>query len=323
MTPDQKKKIVRGVILFAILNLAYSIFSIYTLLSFALIVAGIYVYFQINLREIRKKGLITYLPAKHQKTLLQRSLFDVLCDMWFIPRLSSYAKAIATPFFIKIEPSDAIHQFKDLPPETRKAVLTKGVINILPNSLKSALMPQNELVTDESDASSKLEEIEDSPSNKAIAPQNPDISSIRASLNMEKNNNSLANRLTQTSTDDDSLVNHNFSLSRQLEVKKAFPSFADFSPMRAHLDYSERTKEFNNTRHHIKRVGPKVDKKFSLDSESDLKSEVLSSSKTTSRKSKGNVKVSETWDKLELFTRKRRESIMKQRLSVHMPTQKN
>jgi len=328
MTPDQKKKIVRGVIVFAILNLAYSIFSIYTLLSFALIVAGIYVYFQINLREIRKKGLITYLPAKHQKTLLQRSLFDVLCDMWFIPRLSSYAKAIATPFFIKIEPSDAIHQFKDLPAETRKAVLTKGVINILPSSLKAALMPQNELVTDESDASSKIEEIQDSPNDKAIVKpltaQNPDISSIRASLNMEKNHNSLANRLTQTSTDDDSLVNHNFSLSRQLEVKKAFPSFSDFSPMRAHLDYSERTKEFNSNhnRHHIKRVGPKVDKKFSLDSESDLKSEVLSSSKTTSRKSKGNVKISETWDKLELFTKKRRESIMKQRLGVHMPPQK-
>jgi len=60
---------------------------------------------------------------------------------------------------------------------------------------------------------------------------------------MEKNDrNSFANRITQTSTDDDSLVNHNFSLSKQLEVKKAFPSFADFSPMRAHLDYQERSK---------------------------------------------------------------------------------
>lgn len=136
MQPDQKKKIVRGVIAFALLNLAYSIFSIYTLLSFALIVAGVFVYLQINIKEIRKKGLITYLPAKHQKTLLQRSLFDVLCDMWFIPKVSTYAKAIATPFFIKIEPTEAIHQFKDLAPEARKAVLTKvdSLFKILINS---------------------------------------------------------------------------------------------------------------------------------------------------------------------------------------------
>ena len=66
-----------------------------------------------------------------------------------------------------------------------------------------------------------------------------------------------------------------------------------------------------------------MEKKFLHDSESsDLRSEVLNSSKTSAKKIKEKMEVSETWDKLELFVKKHREKLLKQKLSSNGPSKK-
>ena len=53
---------------------------------------------------------------------------------------------------------------------------------------------------------------------------------------------SIQNKTTQASTDEDRLVNHNFSLSQQIEIKKTLPAFVDINPMSVHLDYQSHSK---------------------------------------------------------------------------------
>ena len=60
-----------------------------------------------KLESILSKGLITYLPESWKYALLHRSILDILCDVWFIPSLSLYIKAIVMPMFDKsISPDD-------------------------------------------------------------------------------------------------------------------------------------------------------------------------------------------------------------------------
>ena len=82
---------------------------------------------------VLERGLISFLPQKTKKNLLERSIFDVLCDAWFVPRLGLYIKAFAKPFIVKIQPEDAIHQFEDLPESSQRAILQK----VLSSGLRS------------------------------------------------------------------------------------------------------------------------------------------------------------------------------------------
>jgi len=108
-----------------IANLALSLFSLYTLLSFGIIVISIAFIIKINITEIKKKGLIAYIPPKFHHVLLERSIFDIICDIWFIPKITIYIKALISPFIVKIDPSEAVHQFRDFPLGARKAIFTK------------------------------------------------------------------------------------------------------------------------------------------------------------------------------------------------------
>ena len=121
----QKKRAIIYIISFALLNLAYSLFSIYTLVSFGILIGGIGIYVKLNLDSILKKGFIAYLPSKMARAFTSRSIFDILCDIWFIPKISIYIKAIALPLFCKITPEEAISQLDELHPQIRRAFLTK------------------------------------------------------------------------------------------------------------------------------------------------------------------------------------------------------
>lgn len=57
--------------------------------------------------KVLSRGLINYLPETWRNALLNRSILDILCDLWFIPSLSLYIKAMVMPMFDKsIRPSD-------------------------------------------------------------------------------------------------------------------------------------------------------------------------------------------------------------------------
>jgi hypothetical protein len=127
----------------AIVNLMLLVFSLKTWLSIF--------FFAMTLREVirakwelvRQKGLIHYMSADTQALLLHRSVFDVLCDLWFIPRLSIYFKALLMPLVVKIKPEQAMEQLAILPEADRRAVLTKGVVYVLPKRLRKILLPQS------------------------------------------------------------------------------------------------------------------------------------------------------------------------------------
>ena len=100
-------------------------FSIHSLISITLISIGISFYIKDKIDYIYKYGLISVLPKNVKDLLLKRSLFDVLCDLWYLRSLMTYSKVITRPFVVNIEPGEAVRNLDDLNPTQRKAFLTK------------------------------------------------------------------------------------------------------------------------------------------------------------------------------------------------------
>ena len=88
-------------------------------------------------------GLISYLPAYLRNFLLHRSIFDVLCDQWFYPRLRTLAlifvkKSISIPC-----PKKAIRELRALPRDFREKIQTRGMALLLPSTLMNLLVSEN------------------------------------------------------------------------------------------------------------------------------------------------------------------------------------
>jgi hypothetical protein len=65
-----------------------------------------------------------------------------MCDFWFI-QSASLIKVLLKPFFIQIQPDRAVEVLEELHPDMKEKMLTKGIINILPDSIKNILSPNN------------------------------------------------------------------------------------------------------------------------------------------------------------------------------------
>jgi len=48
--------------------------------------------------------------------LLEKSLYDIIADIWYIPNISRYVKALFGPLFIYKSPQESIKNFDDLHP---------------------------------------------------------------------------------------------------------------------------------------------------------------------------------------------------------------
>mgnify|MGYP000945636433 CR=1 FL=1 len=92
-------------------------------------------YVKLCLTQLIQKGLIVYFPENLQRTLRERSPFDLMCDLWFI-QSTSLIKVLMKPFFEQVQPDRAAEVLDELTPEMKERMLTKGIINILPQSLK-------------------------------------------------------------------------------------------------------------------------------------------------------------------------------------------
>ena len=124
-------------------NLMLIIFSLQTWFSIMFFLWALRRYMAIKWEKFREKGLIHYMSPKMQALFLNRSIFDVLCDVWFFPRISLYFKAFFMPLIFKIKPEMAMDQLGILPEPDRKVVLTKGVVYILPRPLKMLFLPRS------------------------------------------------------------------------------------------------------------------------------------------------------------------------------------
>lgn len=69
-----------------------------------------------------------------QNVLLNWSLFDILCDIWFIPMITLYIKALISPILYDMSPEDARKMIEnDIPHKwASDAILRKGLINLFP-----------------------------------------------------------------------------------------------------------------------------------------------------------------------------------------------
>jgi hypothetical protein len=99
--------------------------------------------YTINLRKISEKGLIKFLPQSIKDLLLERSIFDILCDLWFFPRLSLVIKTIVWPFISKPKAEEAIKALDTLPEDIKEVFITKGVVNLFPKKLSKIILPND------------------------------------------------------------------------------------------------------------------------------------------------------------------------------------
>lgn len=135
-----------------------TLFQPLTILFFWLSALVVKAYLKRVFRKLIEKGLIVYLPEWTQRTLKDRSLFDLMCDFWFI-QSTSLAKVFFKPFFMHIQPDQAVEVLDELHTDMKEKVLTKGIINILPQTLRAILSPDQTLT--EEQAAIQLERLTD------------------------------------------------------------------------------------------------------------------------------------------------------------------
>lgn len=96
-------------ILAAVGNILITLIPWNVLMSILVIVLSLHSLATTKINQILTRGLISYFPESWKNAMLNRSILDILCDVWFIPNFSLYVKAIVMPLFDKsITPDDVI-----------------------------------------------------------------------------------------------------------------------------------------------------------------------------------------------------------------------
>ena len=121
----------------------FSIFSWYSIIFLHFLPLLLMFYIYKRLEKIHSIGVINYLPSSIKDFFLAQSVFDVLCNIWFVPKLSLYVKRFALPFFVNMSREDAYSLIYELDPGLALKLDTKGVINILPEKVSKAILPKN------------------------------------------------------------------------------------------------------------------------------------------------------------------------------------
>ena len=121
------------------LLLLHSLLSYYTLFCLFTLVICVFLIIFLGVRKFLEKGFLAHCSPSLQNTLLNRSIFDVLCDLWFMPKIGLYIKAFLGPFYYKVNPEQALSNFEII--GMSRAVTVKGMINLFP-FLKKMLMPR-------------------------------------------------------------------------------------------------------------------------------------------------------------------------------------
>ena len=65
------------------------------------------------------------MSSKLKKLLTTRAIFDILMDLWYLPKISLYIKMIVKPFIYKMPPEECIVVLEDFDEITKNFFLTK------------------------------------------------------------------------------------------------------------------------------------------------------------------------------------------------------
>jgi len=133
------------IIFLCLLKFILNIFSISTIVTFIFFGIGIKGFVLQKRDEVLEKGLAYYLPLGVKNALLNRSLLDILCDLWFIPTISLYLKTMMAPILSTKSrgPEDAIKYLDPLEPAQRKLFITKGLAFLFPRKVTKMLLPRD------------------------------------------------------------------------------------------------------------------------------------------------------------------------------------
>ena len=96
-------------------------------------------------KAVKDQGLAVYLPVKMQEYLFEKSLIDVLMTVWDTPRLVEYLKRLMYPFFVQMDREEALLMFEELSPDVAAAMDAKGLIHVLPDTVKKVLITEAEM----------------------------------------------------------------------------------------------------------------------------------------------------------------------------------
>ena len=125
-------------------KLILQVFSLHTLVTICCLIYSMNKMAVMKWEDMQVKGLAYYLPLGIKNALLNRSLLDILCDLWFIPTLSLYLKTILAPMISnkRRAPEDAVKYLDPLEPNHRKIFITKGLAFLLPKKITKLLLPR-------------------------------------------------------------------------------------------------------------------------------------------------------------------------------------
>ena len=76
---------------------------------------------------MKSNGIINYLPDTVRNFLIQRSIFDILMDIWYLPKFIDYLIMFFKPIIYKLSPEQAIRVLEDFDPSVRKLFITKVI----------------------------------------------------------------------------------------------------------------------------------------------------------------------------------------------------
>ncbi|CAD8200831.1 unnamed protein product [Paramecium pentaurelia] len=105
-------------------------------------------FFEIYFHKHLKEGIMEMFPQGIRDALMKRSIFDLLCDIWFMPKFSLYIRAFLKPFVANIDPENAEQALEGLPLEDRQIITKKGIINTLPMLLQTTVDTTQQQIND-------------------------------------------------------------------------------------------------------------------------------------------------------------------------------
>lgn len=132
-------------IMLCIVRFIFQIFDLTTIATFLCLLYAIKGLIRQKSEEILEKGLAYYLPLPIKNALLNRSLLDILCDMWFIPTMSLYFKTFMAPIVStkRRGPEEAVKYLDPLEPKQRELFIRKGLAFLFPRKITKILLPKD------------------------------------------------------------------------------------------------------------------------------------------------------------------------------------
>lgn len=115
---------------YSLYKLTLKLFDMATLIYLSLISVSSIGCIIFILNDIRQLGLVRFLPDSIKKVLLERSLFDVLMDIWYMPSDMDKALELLIPFLNQYTPEQTQSYLNRLD-NKYKSALTRRVMKVL------------------------------------------------------------------------------------------------------------------------------------------------------------------------------------------------